>query len=209
IIDRLPALFVTLLRRTGFGVDAILFVQWLLAVTVVLLPALVMGAVLPLTLRITSAGNERVARDVGTAYALNTAGAILGSLVAGLVLVPSLGLERGILGAAAVDGLLGLILCAAGSELRPQRRALLALGGAAALTGCLAAIPRWNLAHFGAGLFRVSIARDIVREGKWPVPELLYYRDGIGTTVSVERWDKTIALKNNGKVDASNGDDMP
>src|SRR5207245_1024565 len=38
---------------------------------------------------------------------------------------------------------------------------------------------------------------------------LLYYRDGIATTVSVERWDKTIALKNNGKVDASNDADMP
>src|SRR5581483_954749 len=39
-------------------------------------------------------------------------------------------------------------------------------------------------------------------------PKLEYYHDGIATTVSVERWGKTIALKNNGKVDASNGDDM-
>ena len=30
------------------------------------------------------------------------------------------------------------------------------------------------------------------------LPDLLYYKDGIATTVSVERWGKTIALKNNG-----------
>ncbi|MEI8258176.1 MAG: hypothetical protein WCJ30_21065, partial [Deltaproteobacteria bacterium] len=41
----------------------------------------------------------------------------------------------------------------------------------------------------------------------------IFYRDGVTTTVTVERWslgDHThFALKNNGKVDASNGDDMP
>ena len=40
------------------------------------------------------------------------------------------------------------------------------------------------------------------------IQSLEYYKDGIATTVSVERWNKTLALKNNGKVDASNGDDM-
>lgn len=68
--------------------------------------------------------------------------------------------------------------------------------------------PRWNLTHFAAGLFRVSVARSVVRLHNRPLPDLLYYKDGIATTVSVERWGKTIALKNNGKVDASNSDDM-
>ena len=38
----------------------------------------------------------------------------------------------------------------------------------------------------------------------------MFYEDGIATTVSVDQWDaKTYSLKNNGKVDASNDDDMP
>src|SRR5262249_19141622 len=41
----------------------------------------------------------------------------------------------------------------------------------------------------------------------------IFYRDGVTTTLTVERWsmgERThYALKNNGKVDASNGDDMP
>ena len=43
-------------------------------------------------------------------------------------------------------------------------------------------MPRWSLAHFSAGLFRVSIAKDIIAADKWPVPEVLYYHDGIATT---------------------------
>jgi len=69
-------------------------------------------------------------------------------------------------------------------------------------------LPRWSLRHFSVGLFRVSIAKDIIAMNKWTLPELVYYHDGIATTVSVEKWSKTVALKNNGKVDASNGDDM-
>ena len=37
----------------------------------------------------------------------------------------------------------------------------------------------------------------------------MFYEDGIATTVSVDQWDKTYSLKNNGKVDASNDADMP
>ena len=40
--------------------------------------------------------------------------------------------------------------------------------------------------------------------------DLVYYRDGLSTTVSVEQWsEEHFSLKNNGKVDASTGDDMP
>src|SRR5262249_46644129 len=63
--------------------------------------------------------------------------------------------------------------------------------------------------HFQLGLFRISVARDLAGARTWQLPQLLYYNDGLATTVSVERWDKTIALKNNGKVDASNDADMP
>ncbi len=55
----------------------------------------------------------------------------------------------------------------------------------------------------------MSIAKDIIASKKWQMPKLVYYKDGIATTVSVDQWRKTVSLKNNGKVDASNDDDMP
>jgi spermidine synthase len=76
------------------------------------------------------------------------------------------------------------------------------------LVALVAFLPGWNLLRFSAGLFRVSIARQIIESNKWALPRLDYYKDGVSTTVSVEQWVRTVALKNNGKVDASNGDDM-
>lgn len=67
---------------------------------------------------------------------------------------------------------------------------------------------RWNLSQMTLGVFRVSLAADACSDN-WGEPDLVYYHDGLSTTVSVERWGRHYALKNNGKVDASNGDDMP
>ena len=67
----------------------------------------------------------------------------------------------------------------------------------------------WNLSQMTLGVFRVSLAKDVLDEETWGEPDLVYYRDGLSTTVSVERWGRHYSLKNNGKVDASNGDDMP
>lgn len=67
---------------------------------------------------------------------------------------------------------------------------------------------RWNLSRMTLGVFRVSLAEDACSD-QWGEPDLVYYHDGLSTTVSVERWGRHYALKNNGKVDASNGDDMP
>ncbi|MBZ0117289.1 MAG: hypothetical protein K8H88_09855, partial [Sandaracinaceae bacterium] len=68
---------------------------------------------------------------------------------------------------------------------------------------------RWNLTRMTLGVFRLSLAEGMLDEQAWGTPDLVYYRDGLTTTVSVERWGRHLALKNNGKVDASNGDDMP
>ena len=68
---------------------------------------------------------------------------------------------------------------------------------------------RWDRTHMTLGVFRLSLAHDMLDEDSWGAPDLVYYNDGLTTTVSVERWGRHYAMKNNGKVDASNGDDMP
>jgi spermidine synthase len=205
VMDKLPAAFLALLRGQVLSVDGIIFCQFLLAALAVLPATLLMGGVLPLTVRIYASGADRVGRDVGTAYSINTLGAIIGSFAAGFVVLPVLGLQRGLaLGGILTVGLAGAFFWLGQSRFRHAIAVSLP-----AIAVCVSLVlPRWSLEHFSAGLFRVSIARDIIQSNKWAVPKLEYYKDGIATTVSVERWGKTVALKNNGKVDASNGDDM-
>jgi len=206
LMDKLPAAFLGLLRGGAFSVDGIIFSQFLLAALAVFPATLCMGGVLPLTVRVVARSLESVGSDVGTAYSVNTLGAILGSFAAGFIVLPVAGLQRGLgLGAVATVVLAATLLVVA--QPNAKRWVAAALLPVVAL-GCIRVLPRWSLRHFSAGLFRVSIAKDIIESNKWALPELAYYHDGIATTVSVEKWKRTVALKNNGKVDASNGDDM-
>jgi predicted membrane-bound spermidine synthase len=90
------------------------------------------------------------------------------------------------------------------SPLIPALLALLWLG-----TSRPDSILRWNQTQMTLGVFRVSLAEGMLDPQSWGQPDLVYYHDGLSTTVTVERWGRHYALKNNGKVDASNGDDMP
>jgi spermidine synthase len=209
--DKVPYLF-TYLIKSNAGVDAILFCQFTLACITVLPATVLMGGVFPLTVRVAAGGLDSVGHDVGNAYALNTVGAIVGSFVSGFFLLPKLGLEKGIYVAVLFDLALAAMLFWVAPQLsRRRRRTGVAAAVGLALLGLV--IPRWDLGSFTAGFFRVSIAREYiyrkVHKRNWQTPELVFYEDGMATTVTVDRWDKVYSLKNNGKVDASNDADMP
>ncbi len=208
LMDKLPFVFLFLIRGEELGATTVLWSQFFLTLLVMLPTTFAMGGIFPLTIRIYSSGLERVGREVGSAYSINTVGAIIGSFFAGFVVIPVLQLEPGQYVAACVSLLLAALLC----WLAPWgRRARIAgITAALLLATALPLLPRWNRHHISAGLFRLAIARDVLRSGTWKDPQILFYRDGISTTVSVERWPNgLISLKNNGKVDASTGEDMP
>ena len=59
---------------------------------VMLLPTLLMGATFPLATQVVLRSPDEVGRSVGNVYSVNTLGAIIGSMAAGLLLIPVLGL---------------------------------------------------------------------------------------------------------------------
>src|SRR4029079_13511156 len=76
------------LSSLGF---AALVVAWTSITAVVVFPAaLVSGYQFPMLFALLGSGRDRVARHVGIVYAFNTAGALLGSLLGGFVLIPKL-----------------------------------------------------------------------------------------------------------------------
>ena len=212
LTDNLPFVFAALVSSTKAGVDAIQLCQFAAACATVLPATFLMGGVFPLSIRIVAARFEQVGADVGRAYGINTLGAIAGSFLSGFVVLPLLGLQRGIYAATLVGLALSAGLFGVAPALpRRQRWAGVSLAVALAVAGPL--LPRWNLINFSVGFFRVSIAKDYIarraQHRSWETPELMFYEDGIATTVSVDRWGKTFSMKNNGKVDASSEADMP
>lgn len=88
------------------------------AAWVVLPPTLLLGAAFPVAIRLV-AQESRVGRDVGAAIGLNTIGGLVGVAVAGLVLVPGLGLIKTMATLALAAAALGLVALVAGQRRFP------------------------------------------------------------------------------------------
>lgn len=200
----------------------LLALQAFVAAILLLVPALLMGMVMPLVLVWASeAREEDSVRLVGRSYAVNTLGAITGAFGAGFLLIPKGSTRLTILTAAA------LCLVVAGIAFETARARVdkdlftsLKAGATCALIVLLLFIaPPLNLGalSIGAydGLVRVlaksqgSVAESEERKFSPETNRLLYYREGPTATVSVrEDWGiRSLAI--NGRANASDKDDMP
>ncbi|MEW5854596.1 MAG: hypothetical protein AB2A00_37820 [Myxococcota bacterium] len=202
LIDGLPEVLYVVARRPDLSIlwmwSAALFCSAL-----VMFPAAVgFGAILPLALRAASPdGNEQSLGDlVGRAYAINTVGSIVGSATAGFVLAPGLGVDR------AAQALSVLLLGTAALTLASRSRVWTAVALGASVLICT--WDGFDVARWSAGAFRVYLARAYWDEGI-PDANVVFRKDGLSTTVTVEENEGRISLKVNGKVDASSEGDMP
>jgi spermidine synthase len=83
-------------------------IQFLLVGVALIAPTAMMGATLPLLARFATARLGAAGDRVGTLYAVNTAGAVFGTWLAGFILLPAYGLWATTVAAAACNVLLGL-----------------------------------------------------------------------------------------------------
>jgi predicted membrane-bound spermidine synthase len=186
------------LPPTASGYQQFSLARYGLCLAVMLPATCCAGVTLPLLTRalMTAGGGERA---IGVVYGANTLGSITGALLAGLVLLPWLGLHRLLVAGALLDMALGALLLGR-AETRPSRRAALpALGAAIA-----AAILALTLVR----LDRLTLVSGVYRTGHLLDPagnQMVFYRDGRTATVSVRRQlsDGMLTLSTNGKPDAS------
>jgi spermidine synthase len=173
-----------------------------------LLPlAAAFGAAFPLALRVAVTAADQSSREIAFLYGMNTAGAIAGSLAAGFVFVPVIGLQR-TLQVAALLGIAGGVAVLAAARVR---RAVLA-GALTALVVLGSVVSRaapWDVSLLSAGAYKYApYVKGPDLESALRAGTLLYYRDGAAGTVSVRRAAGVTSLSIDGKVDASNAGDM-
>lgn len=193
--DKLPSLFVALgpSVRTWTGRE---LTRGLAATLALVVPVIAMGTTFPLVLRAARAAS--VGADVGRLTVANTLGSIAGSILAGFVLLPRLGSQR---------GLIAIALLYLGFAMLARRHAGLDMGADApaarhrvtklVAAGVLLAIvlPRWNLARLTSG------ANVYFDEGVDPsaVVESVHEDVHGGVTTIVRGTDGTRTLLTNGK----------
>lgn len=218
VLDRLPELLFHRLREAVSSANEIYAYNFLLVGALVFIPTFLQGMSFPLMIRGLVHKREGAGAHVGKIYAFNTIGAIVGSFAAGFLLLPWLGLSASIAVIVAIS-IVGAVLLTS-SDLwahhripgEPNQQARVA--GAIALLVLAGSVAIWappiDRVKLTRGLFRAYWARELfdAKKLKTDRPELLYYKDGINVTTSVEKRGKYVTLKGNGKAEASDGADM-
>jgi spermidine synthase len=161
----------------------------------VMLPgAILWGASFPLALASAAEPGQDPARLVGGVYAANTVGAIVGSLVVGLLLVPWVGSQvaaQALVGVAALSGV--MMLMSAPTSVIPMPALVIVVA-------------------FGAGLLARAIPPlpgILVAYGRYAATwvgqnEIIYYGEGVTASVAVSRTPTGVLNYHNaGKIQAS------
>jgi spermidine synthase len=107
-LDLAGQLWIALQSHIPDQLWALTAARFLCSLMILLAPTMLMGATLPLVVRSSLADRALAGPWVGVLYAANTAGAITGALVAGFVLIGSIGIARSFQLAAALNALVGI-----------------------------------------------------------------------------------------------------
>jgi spermidine synthase len=211
LFERMPELFLAALGRSD-SPAFVQAVQFLVSAAALLPSTLLIGATFPCAIAIV-ARVARVGADVGRVYAINTLGAIVGTVLAGFLLIPTLGVHGSITLGVILNLVIGAGLVLASA---PRLGGWQAATAGAAIAGVVVVLllPRWDQSVMASGpavygkqyleaATRQSL-REVLRSRR-----MLFYRDGVSGTISVHQEGEHIFLSTNGKMDAGTAVDMP
>ena len=185
------------LDTTNAGYQLFNVARYGIALAIMLPATFCAGITLPLITR-TLLALGRGEHAVGQVYAWNTLGSIVGAALAGLVLLPLLGLKALLAGGALLDVALGVYLVWRAPARRDRERVDPAVGLGVAFVILLIAL--------ATPFDRVLLTSGVFRLGRIPGPDdrdVIFYRDGRTATVSAHKTGGYVTIATNGKPDAS------
>ncbi|NIM02008.1 MAG: hypothetical protein GTN89_14600 [Acidobacteria bacterium] len=193
--------------------------QWMvaqfLAGLAIMFPAtFALGGIFPAVLQYHARRLDRVGTSVGTVYASNTMGTIVGAAMAGFVLIPAFGMLNTVTGIAVVEVALGaLVLFAIVPRTRRLRPALLL--AAVLVCGLIFRLPQWDVRLMNSGVYMNLFGEgwtdwETFSENIYSNNEVVFVREGLTATVFVgdqPRFENRY-LAVNGKIEASTNADL-
>jgi spermidine synthase len=214
LFEKLPLIFIRLIHAFGDNFSMFLSSQVFLSSLVMFIPTLFFGMTFPLVARLFTQSLYRVGSSVGTSYAANTVGAILGAFAGGFILIPWIGVQNAIIFAVAINLIVGWVLVVVDPQLSRVPRFALGVVVLALIVLVPLKMPLWDRFILTSGVTIYgdryeNLPKDSLRLEEMRRDEMLYYREGLTATVSVHKIGKDyIYFKSNGKIDGSHGDSL-
>lgn len=182
----------TRLAGNNFAVGSVA-AEFIVAGLLIVLPTILLGATFPAAVRICTPDATKAGSGVAHVYAANTAGAIIGSLLAGFVLIPAFGSRNSLVVLAAVFTANGLLLLrfAKSPPLRTDPFALIPIGATVVAAIGVLLLPQQTIVNYG-----------LQRSAR---PELIYHGEGVSHSVDIVRSaNRDIVMMVDGNVEADN-----
>jgi predicted membrane-bound spermidine synthase/tetratricopeptide (TPR) repeat protein len=208
-----PLVVVGALRALFYSFPAMLLTQFVVCAFLMIVATISMGATLPIASQIYSSKIKLLGRSIGSIYSVNTLGAIAGSLIAGFVFVPLIGTERTILaGLFGNAAMAALILSAPAAERKRDLLKWVAIALLVLATYSMKGRVFWSPESLDQGI--IVYAKMLDAHPEYTIDEhyidtdVVYFKEGRNATISARRGEDYVGLRTNGKVDASNKDDM-
>lgn len=183
--------------------------QFGLAFAVMIVPTSLMGATFPVVLKIRAKAFEELGQETGNVYSINTAGAILGSFLAGFVLIPLLGIRGANLTAAIINFVIALLVLV--NSKAAFKWSLFGIISLIFISLSFLSIS-WSVPAFSFNYYtaiRYRSYRDSLSKSR--NFNLLFEKEDVQGTVQVfeDKVNQSIFLVNGGKTEGSIGRDMP
>lgn len=110
VFDLMPSVYLDLYHLTYPNQSAFMVAQIFMSMGIIAIPATLMGTTLPLMIKVYSKEITMIGNDVGKLDASNSIGAFFGTLAAGFLIIPILGIHDGILITASINIAAGIIV---------------------------------------------------------------------------------------------------
>ena len=192
------------------------FCTFFMCALVMIVPTILQGITLPAAIKVLVPDIRHLGHRIGYAYAVNTMGTLIGSVGAGFLGLPFLGIKGTIELAVGLNTVLGLAVLFAEKQ-APLRK----WGGVGA---ALASLVIWGWYGLRAGPWDREVLSAGVYRSRQRFPSFewfrkqvserktIYYKDGVDATIAVQDFTEPKPermLVINGKTDASTSEDMP
>jgi spermidine synthase len=162
----------------------------------ILPPTLLWGASFPFALAAVAARSQDPAQLVGSVYAANTAGAIVGALAFSLIVIPWIGTQQSERSLIALSAATALVLLVPLYWPIRRKAPVLILAGSAAVAVMLATTAP------GVPPELVAYGRRVLTSG--PRSRILYVGEGMNSSIAISQWDDgAVQFHVSGKVEAS------
>ena len=203
VISRLPIVLLFLYPKFHNSFAIWQFCLFLLGSVVIFPATFCMGAAFPCIGKVYINELRSVGENIGSLYLFNTLGGIVGSIVAGFLLIPLIGSRLTLCTLAVVYFAIGIFLLWRSESTQQSKTQIIAL--TVICTLLLTIIPDWNIALLDSGVY---VYAPLLTEGFEQNRKILFMKEGLHSFVTVSEKNGVRSMRINGKTDGSDAGDL-